>query len=164
MFFPFVPKKEEGVKTPFFLTHSVPSLKPQSMKTQSWPMWAFACFSMYALGQAGCTHRPISGSWENAQNDTTTMHVKVGEPFALVLEAQMGTGFQWIMEGELPEGLVFLQKEQLTKEDAKNADLQRFRYRADEKGRFVLTFMYRRPWEKKINPDTRKTVFIILAE
>ena len=78
------------------------------------------------------------------------MHVKVGEPFALVLEAQMGTGFQWIMEGELPEGLVFLQKEQLTKED--------------EKGRFVLTFMYRRPWEKKINPDTRKTVFIILAE
>jgi predicted secreted protein len=164
VFFPFVPKKEEGVKTPFFLTHSVPSLKPQSMKTQSWPMWAFACFSMCALGQAGCTHRPISGSWENAQNDTTTMHVKVGEPFALVLEAQMGTGFQWIMEGELPEGLVFLQKEQLTKEDAKNADLQRFRYRADEKGRFVLTFMYRRPWEKKINPDTRKTVFIILAE
>ncbi len=134
------------------------------MKTHSWPMWAFVGISMCALGQAGCTHRHISGSLENAQNDTTTMHVKVGEPFALVLEAQMGTGFQWIMEGELPEGLVFLQKEQLTKEDAKNADLQRFRYQADEKGRFVLTFIYRRPWEKKINPYSRKTVFTILAE
>lgn len=38
------------------------------------------------------------------------MHVKVGEPFALVLEAQMGTGFQWIMEGELPKDLFFFKK------------------------------------------------------
>lgn len=134
------------------------------MKTHSWPLWAFAFFFLCALGQAGCTHRHLSESLENAQNDTTTMHVKVGEPFALVLEAQMGAGFQWIMEGALPEGLVFLQKEQLTKEDANNADLQRFRYRADKKGRFVLTFIYRRPWEKKINPDAKKTVFTILAE
>lgn len=84
---------------------------------------------------------------ENTQTDTTTI-LKVGEPFALVLEAQMGAGFQWIMEGAC-EGLVFLQKEgQLTKEDANNADLQRL-VRSSKGEGVCLTFLYHRPSKDK---------------
>ena len=89
-----------------------------------------------------------------AQNGAT-VRVRVRAQITVRLEAQLGTGYGWQVDG-LPSGLRAAGESQETPSGQPRVggtDIQVFRFTASRKGRFHLRFAYRRPWDKASPPQ-----------
>lgn len=120
-------------------------------------------FALSLLTFGNCHKKQVPASSEHmTQQDTMVMYAQAGDTFVILLNAQMGTGFRWMIEGAPNPGITLLQEEQITLED--QSDVQRFQFRAETPGAYDLLFVYRRPWEKKPLADLRQKAYHIIVK
>ncbi len=80
--------------------------------------------------------------------------IKKGESATFLLETQLGTGYDWIVKPPIPSFLELINDSTISDNASvlggKGSHL--FKFQAIQKGNGVLTFQYKRSWEKDIAP------------
>ncbi len=83
-----------------------------------------------------------------------TISIKKGESAIILLETQLGTGYDWIIKSPIPS-FVKLIDDSIISDNASvlgGEGSHLFKFQATQKGNGVLTFQYKRSWEKDIAP------------
>jgi len=92
--------------------------------------------------------------------------VVLGQPFALDLPANAGTGYAWMIHGSLPAGLEETGKPAFQKDDPSRMGAPgawRFVLVGDRAGEYEIAFEMRRAWETDEKPVRRAIVKITVA-
>lgn len=81
-----------------------------------------------------------------------TIETKNNTEFIIQLRASMGSGNQWMLEDSLDVDYITLIRSTFATDSTEMAgkpDLQTFVFKALQKGTSAISFIYKRPWEKK---------------
>lgn len=87
----------------------------------------------------------------NEQNNNTEFHVHVGDELIVRLEAIPGTGYSWIVRGDIKQVLSQIGEPVFEKSGERvmgAVEHQVLSFRVDFKGLCELELDYRRPWQK----------------
>ncbi len=115
-------------------------------------------------GRRGPTPDVVETLKTDASNELT---VKKGEPFALDLPGNAGTGYTWMVHGSLPSGIRQSSKPFFLPDDPDRMGapgVMRFVLVGEETGEYDLAFEMRRVWETDEPPVRRAVVKITVAE
>lgn len=115
-------------------------------------------------GRRGPTPDVVQTLSTDASNELT---VKKGEPFALDLPGNAGTGYTWMVHGSLPSGIRQSSKPFFRADDPDRMGapgVMRFVLVGEEVGEYDLAFEMRRVWETDEAPVRRAVVKITVAE
>jgi predicted secreted protein len=99
----------------------------------------------------------------DAKDNGRTIELPVGARFGVDLAVQVGTGFVWLVTGEMPEGLQLISSETLRSGQTGKVGgpgIQRLILQVMRTGRFTLSLAYRRPWEKRSAAQTFSIIVI----
>ena len=115
-------------------------------KTAALIIGAFAVTLVLSLG--GCA---INGGGKEYRDPSVPIVVEKGEEFSIVLESNPTTGYRWMLQKELDEKIITLQKMEFEEPES---DLlgapgeERWTFQAEGLGRTTIELKYARPWEE----------------
>ena len=101
-----------------------------------------------------------------ATDASNEIKVRKGEPFALELPANAGTGYTWMVHGSLPPGLKETGKPVFLEGDPNRMGapgVWRFVLVGDRDGEYDIAFEMRRVWETDEKPVRRAIVKVTVA-
>lgn len=109
------------------------------------------------LTVSGCE---LPGEAKEYRDPATLIEVEKGEEFAIVLESNPTTGYQWKLAEPLDEAIVVLVKTEFIEPDAEligAAGEEKWTFKAQGLGNTSITMSYIRPWEEE-EPAGTETV------
>ncbi|NPV59936.1 MAG: protease inhibitor I42 family protein [Actinobacteria bacterium] len=115
----------------------------------------FVALAALALTASGCS---IEGEVKEFHDPSVEIVVEKGEEFAIVLESNPTTGYQWKLNHPLDEKILTLEK---TEFEAPEEDLlgapgeEKWTFKAHELGRTTIELAYVRPWEEEAEEPAR---------
>ena len=94
------------------------------------------------------------------------LHVKVAEEFVILADGNITTGFSWYYSGkDTVDGVELKRNDYVTEKTDRIVSgapgVFRFYFEAKKAGRHELTFEYKRPWEKDVEP-TVNTIQVVV--
>ncbi len=143
------------------------------MHRAAFQILAIATFIVASAGSlAGCQMTP-SGRAANPEivetlhtDASNTLSVKQGVPFALDLPGNAGTGYSWMLHGELPAGLRQRGKPFFRADDPDRMGapgVTRFLMTGLEPNEYDLAFEMRRAWEVDSKPVRRAIIKVTIT-
>jgi len=110
-------------------------------------VFVLAALALTATG--GCE---MPGEAEEFRDPGTLIMVEKGDEFAIVLESNPTTGYQWELADELDEEIVHLVKTEYIEPDTElmgAAGEEKLTFKAEGLGNTTITLAYIRPWEEE---------------
>jgi inhibitor of cysteine peptidase len=107
------------------------------------------------LALGGCE---LDGEVKEFRDPAHLIEVEKGEEFAIVLESNPSTGYQWKLAEELDTGIVVLVKTEYEAPDTElmgAAGEEKWTFRAENLGDTTITLAYVRPWEEEGTEESR---------
>jgi predicted secreted protein len=101
------------------------------------------------LAVGGCE---LDGEVKEYRDPANLIEVEVGEEFAIVLESNQTTGYQWELAEELDTEIVVLVKTEYEAPDTEvmgAAGEEKLTFKAEKLGDTSITLAYVRPWEEE---------------
>jgi predicted secreted protein len=93
-----------------------------------------------------------------------TMTVTKDSEFVIEIRASLGSGYQWMLEDSVDKQYITLISSVVKTDSieiAERPDLQIFTFKALKTGGSHISFIYRRPWKKKIEQDAERKKYYI---
>jgi predicted secreted protein len=100
------------------------------------------------IAVSGCE---IDGEVKEFRDPAHLIEVEKGSEFAIVLESNPSTGYQWKLAGELDTGIVVLVKTEYVAPDTElmgAAGEEKWTFRAENLGDTTINLTYVRPWDE----------------
>lgn len=108
----------------------------------------------------------VSVAGESQGKDSTAL--RVGQDLQVRLRSQAGTGYSWDLASGDGGAVAYRNRTNERDGDAESAPgaavWETFNFRARSPGQTVLTFAYRRPWEKSAAPARTFELSITVAQ
>ena len=98
---------------------------------------------------------------------TNTIQATVGKEFAITLDANATTGYQWQFAKPLDESIIQLIRSEYLPDKTELVGAggkQVWVFKALKQGKTAISFKYIRPWEKNTPPAKEESFAIIIRE
>ncbi|MBC7247516.1 MAG: protease inhibitor I42 family protein [Actinobacteria bacterium] len=116
-------------------------------KTAAIVIGAFAVALVLSLG--GCA---VNGGGKEYRDPSVPIVVEKGEEFTIALESNPTTGYRWMLQKELDEKIITLQKTEFEEPESNLLGApgeERWIFKAVGLGRTTIELKYARPWEEE---------------
>jgi inhibitor of cysteine peptidase len=101
------------------------------------------------LALSGCE---VDGGVTEYRDPATVIEVEKGSEFAIVLDSNPTTGYQWKLAAPLDEGIVILESTEYEEPDTELIGAggeEKWTFKAQGLGDTTISFIYVRPWEEE---------------
>ena len=98
------------------------------------------------------------------EKEAERIETKVGQDFVIALDSNPTTGFSWRLAEPLPRILKLQNKRYIPDEPQKmgSGGIEEWTFTSVRSGKVTIVFEYVRPWEKKSQPERRRSFSIVV--